>query len=131
MSHYHRKKALESHLLLKEKRYGTIKGRTVAGGNNQIYFISREDASSPTVATESVQLTCIIDAEEHRYVAVIDTPDTFIQTRIQHKKDMVIIKTRGVMVEILLETAPDIYDPYVTTYCKGVKQLVVKCQNSI
>ena len=32
---------LEYHLFLKEKRYGTIKGRTVAGGNKQRYFISK------------------------------------------------------------------------------------------
>ena len=42
MSHKQRKKNLESHLLLKENIYGTIKRITVAGGNKQIYFISKE-----------------------------------------------------------------------------------------
>ena len=59
-----RKTVLESHMFLKEKRDGKIKGRTVAGGNKQRDYISKEDASSPTVATESVLLSCIIDAEE-------------------------------------------------------------------
>jgi hypothetical protein len=58
---------LESHMFLKEKRDGKIKGRTVAGGNKQRDYISKEDASSPTVATESVLLSCIIDAEEERW----------------------------------------------------------------
>jgi hypothetical protein len=40
---------LESHM---QKRDGKIKGRTVAGGNKQRDYISKEDASSPTVATE-------------------------------------------------------------------------------
>ena len=67
-----RKTVLESHMFLKEKRDGKIKGRTVAGGNKQRDYISKEDASSPTVATESVLLSCIIDAEEGRDVAVIN-----------------------------------------------------------
>ena len=81
-------------MFLKEKRDGKIKGRTVAGGNKQRDFISKEDASSPTVATESVLLTCIIDAEEGRDVAVIDIPNAFIQTCTKDKKDMVFIKIK-------------------------------------
>jgi hypothetical protein len=52
----------------------------VAGGNKQRDYISKEDASSPTVATEAVLLSCIIDAKEGRDVAVIDIPNAFIQT---------------------------------------------------
>ena len=40
-----RRTVLESHLFLKKKRDGTIKGRTVAGGNKQRGYISKEDAS--------------------------------------------------------------------------------------
>jgi hypothetical protein len=54
-------------MFLKEKRDGFLKGRTVAGGNKQ-----RD--------TEAVLLSCIIDAEEGRDVAVIDIPNAFIQT---------------------------------------------------
>jgi hypothetical protein len=71
---------LESHMFLKEKRDGSLKGRTVAGGNKQRDYISKEDASSPTVATEAVLLLCIIDAKEGRDVTVIDIPNAFIQT---------------------------------------------------
>jgi hypothetical protein len=46
-----RQMVLESHMFLKEKRDGKIKGRNVAGGNKQRDYISKEDASSPTVAT--------------------------------------------------------------------------------
>ena len=118
-------------MFLKEKRDGSIKGRTVAGGNKQRDYISKEDASSPTVATESVLLTCIIDAEEERDVAVIDIPNAFIQTRIEDEKDMATIKLRGVLVDILVEIAPDVYKPYATKDKKGVSQLIVQCQNAL
>ena len=54
-----------------------------------------------------------------------------IHTCAQHNKDMDIIKIIGVLVDILLEIVPNIYEACVTTYIKGVKQLVVQCQNSI
>jgi hypothetical protein len=98
---------LESHIFLKEKRDGKIKGRTVAGGNKQRDYISKEDASSPTVTTGSVVLTCVIDAKEERDVAVIDIPNAFTQTRVEDEKDMAVIKLRGVLVDILVEIAPD------------------------
>jgi len=122
---------LESHMFLKEKRDGKIKGRTVAGGNKQRGYIVKEDASSPTVATESVLLTCIIDAEEDRDVAIIDIPNAFVQTRVEDEKDMAFIKLRGVLVDILVGIAPDVYGPYVTEDKKGVKQLLVQCQNAL
>jgi hypothetical protein len=69
-------------MFLKLKREGTIKGRTVAGVNKQRDYISKEDSSSPTVATESVLLSYIIDAEEERDVAVVDIPNEFVQMRV-------------------------------------------------
>ena len=122
---------LESHMFLKKKRCGKIKGRAVAGGNKQRDYISKEDASSPTVTTESVLLTCIIDATEERDVAVIDIPNAFIQTRIENKKDQAIIKMRGVLVDILVQIAPDTYKPFVTKDKKGNKQLLIQCQNAL
>jgi hypothetical protein len=126
-----RQMVLESHMFLKEKRDGKIKGRTVAGGNKQRDYISKEDASSPTVTTESVLLSCIIDAEEKRDVAVIDIPNAFVQTRVEDEKDMAIIKLRGVLVDILVALAPDVYKSYTTTDKKGSIQLLVQCQNAL
>ena len=118
-------------MFLKDKSDGTIKGRTVAGGNKQRSFIKKEEASSPTVAIESVLLTCIIDAEEERDVAVMNIPNAFIQTRIEDEKDMAIIKLRGVLVDMLMEIPPEAYGPYVTVDKKGVSQLITQCQNAI
>ena len=44
---------------------------------------------------------------------------------------MAIINIRGVLVNILLEIAPDVYGSYVVTDRKGIKQLILQCQNSI
>ena len=75
----HKNSTLEYHMFSKEKIYGIIKGRPVAGGNNQRDLIYKEYFSSPTVATEDVILSCIIDTEEERDVAVIDIPNKLIQ----------------------------------------------------
>ena len=73
---------------LKDKIDGEIKVRATDVGNKQPYHISKEDASSPTVSTEAVLMSCIIDAEEERGVAVINILNTFIQTRVEDEKDI-------------------------------------------
>ena len=77
---------LEPHKFLKHKRDGKIKVLTVAGGNKQQIYITKEDSSSTTFSTESVILTSIVDAEENRDVTVIDIPNAFIQMRVEEKK---------------------------------------------
>ena len=126
-----RSRILESHLFLKEKRDGTVKGRTVAGGNKQRDYIGKEEASSPTVSTEAVVLTSVIEASEDRDVATIDIPNAFIQTRVEDPKDRVLIRIRGILVDMLLKIAPGFYDDFVTTDKKGVKQLIVESLNAI
>jgi hypothetical protein len=118
-------------MFLKEKRDGKIKGRTVAGGNKQRDYISKEDASSPNVTTESVLLSCIIDAQENRDVAVMDIPNAFIQTRVEDEKDRAIIRLRVVLVDVLENIAADVYGPYITENKEGEKQLVVQCKNAL
>ena len=121
---------LEAHLFLKQISDGTIKGRAVAGGNKQQDYISKEDASSPTVATESVLLTAVIAAKNHRDVAVVDIPNTFIQTRVEHEADKVIIRVHGYLVDVLCRIDPN-YKKFVTTNKKGEKQLLLLCENAI
>jgi len=122
---------LESHIFLTQKRTGEIKGRTVAGGNKQRNYIEKEDASSPTVATESVILTSVIDAVEERETAVIDIPKAFIQTVVTDKEKRVIIRLRGMLVDMLVKIAPAVYKDYVSTNKRGEKQLLVECLNAL
>jgi hypothetical protein len=78
-----------------------------------------------------VLLSCIIDAEEERDVAVVDTPNAFVQTRVDNEKDMTFIKIRGILVDILVEIAPDVYTSYVSKNNKGTKQFLVQFQNAL
>jgi hypothetical protein len=55
-AHTQEQSVLESHMFLKGKRDGKIKEQTVAGGTKERECISKEEASSPTVATESALL---------------------------------------------------------------------------
>ena len=103
LTHTHLQTVLESHVFLKEKRDSAIKGRAVVGGNTQRDFISKEDSSSPTVATKAVLLSCIINAEEERDVAIINILNAFIQTRVEDEKEMAFIKIREVLLDILVE----------------------------
>ncbi len=52
----------------------------VAGGNTQCGHVTKEESSSPTVSTEAVLSTLIVDAREGRDIAVIEIPNAFIQT---------------------------------------------------
>ncbi len=61
--------------------------RMVAGGNIQQDYLSKEEASSPTAATESVLLMSVVNAMENRDVAIIDIPNAFIQTRGEQEND--------------------------------------------
>ena len=62
---------------------------------------------------------------------MIDIPNAFVQTRVEDEKDMAIIKLCGVLVDILVEMVPDVYKLYGTMDKKGVKQLLVQCQNAL
>ena len=58
-------------------------------------------------------LTCIIYAQEGRYVAIINTPNAFIQETAEKEEDMVTIRVKGALVDVLLEISPEVYNPYV------------------
>ena len=61
---------LSSLIFLKEKRDGRVKGRTCVNGAPQREYIKKEDATSPTVMTDSVFITSVVDAYGRRYVAI-------------------------------------------------------------
>jgi hypothetical protein len=67
-------KILPSHMFVVRKRDGVTKARLVAGGNQQRGNVTKEESSSPTVSTESVFWSSIVDTQEVRGVAVIEIP---------------------------------------------------------
>jgi hypothetical protein len=79
---------------MKKKGTGQIKARKVAGGNKQRDFISKENTSSPTVATESVLLTSLVDAQENCDIPIVDIPNAVIQTNMENNDDKVVMRIR-------------------------------------
>lgn len=122
LTHEQKKEALAYLMFLKRKRCGKIKGRGCADGRKQRAYISREEASSPTVSTEAVFLTAIIDAMENREVAVVDVPGAFMQADMDEE---VHVKFTGRMVDLLLEIDHEMYEPCVT-YERGEKVMYVE-----
>jgi hypothetical protein len=125
------KRVLESHIFVERKRDGVLKARQVAGGNKQRGYIMKKDASSPTVSSETVMLTCIVNANENREVAIVDILNVFAQTVVKDENDRAFIRIHGPLVNIMLSIAPDVYGPYVTVGKKGMKQLLVRCLTAL
>ena len=114
------KEALGYLMFLKRKRGGKIKGRGCADGRPQRLYIPREDAMSPTVATESVFLTALIDAKEQCFVAIVDVPGAFMQADMDPG---VYMQIDGKMAMPLLEIDHEMYSPYVVME-KGKKSFM-------
>ena len=72
-------KALRSITVVKAKHCGRIKGRTVADGRDQRPYTTKAESSSPTVATDSLLLSLLIDVMEGRYVVTADIAGAFLK----------------------------------------------------
>jgi hypothetical protein len=101
-------KILESHMFIVRKQSGETKARLLGSRNKQCDYLSKEDSSSPTAATELVLLTSIVDAAENRDDAIVDITNAFIQTRAENEKGRVIICIQGVVVDWLVTIAPKV-----------------------
>ena len=99
--------ALQYLMFLKKKRNGTIKGCGCAYSRKQRTYMSKEDASSPTVAIESVLLSCAIDEMENRNVATIDIAGAFMPADMDDI--LVHMKLEGTMAELLVCINPKMY----------------------
>ena len=98
-------------MFLKKKRCGTIKGRGCADGRKQRAYVTKEESTSPTISTEAVFLTAVVDAWENRKVAVLDVPVAFMQVDMD---ELVHVRFKGEMVDKLLESDHDLYADYVS-----------------
>ena len=108
-----KQRAMNSLIFLTEKRDGTIKARACANGSTQRSYIEKHEAASPTVSTEALLTTAVIDAKQNRDIITLDIPNAFVQTSIPQGEEKVIMKIRGVLVDILCDLAPEVYQAYV------------------
>ena len=100
-----RKRAMESLLFVVEKRDSRVKARFCANGSTQREYMDRDETASPTVMTESIFITSVIDAKQNRDVMTCDIPNAFVQTEIEEAivGERIIMKIRGALVDILTE----------------------------
>jgi hypothetical protein len=127
MSKEMKRSALPYLMFLKEKRTGQIKGRGCADGRKQRQTLSKEEVSSPTVSTESVMISCTIDAHEKRDVAIIDVPGAFMQADMD---DTVYMRIEGKMAELLVALDPNYYNQYAEIH-NGKMILYVLLQKAL
>ena len=110
MTYEQKKAALRYLMFLKKKRCGRIKGRGCSGGRKQRVYISKEERSSPTVTTEGMILSCILDVMEGRYVVTVDIPWAFLHADMD---DIVNMRLDGVMDELLVKVEPKTYSKHL------------------
>ena len=96
--------------LLKEKRSGALKGRTCADGSKQQIYVAKEDSSSPTVSTEALITTLVIDVYEGREVATAEIVAAYLNAIMD---EFVVMKIEGNMVEFMVQADPDKYRKHV------------------
>ena len=117
-----RQESLGYLMFMKRKRNGKVKGQGCAEDRKQRVWTSKEDSTSPTVATEAVFLTAVVDALENCDVAIVDVPGAFMQADMDELVHMHFTRT---MIDLLLQIDPDMYGPYVT-YENGEKVIYVE-----
>ena len=72
--------------------------------------MTREETESLTVSLSLVLITAVIDAKEGREVAIVDTPNFYIQT--PNEGDRVIMRIAGELAQLLVQTCPELYQEY-------------------
>ena len=104
-----RQQSLRAVNLIKEKRDGTIKGRTCADGRKQRHLYDRSDTASPTVSADALFLTVIVDAIENRDVATADIVGAYLHAPMD---DFVLMRLTGEDVTLMTQVEPS-FLPFV------------------
>ena len=112
--------------VIKEKRNGLLKGRTVADGSSQKGKYPKEQTGSPTISNDALFMTILIDAHENRDVATADITGAYLHA---HMKDFVTIRFTGWAVDLLCEVNRE-YEKHVVFEGK-TKVLYVRCNKAI
>ena len=95
-------------IFIPEKRNGYIKARKVTVGSKQRTYdgYDKINGSSPAVNTDSVFLTGMIDAHEHRDVAMFEIENYFLHAE---NDEYVLVLLRGKLEERLFKMDPKFY----------------------
>ena len=97
-----------------------IMGQTVADGSVQLTSYDKSQTASPTVGTDALLLSILIDAHEGRDVATADVAGAYLKA---YMDDLVLMKFTGESVDMLCKLNPE-HESLVVTE-NGVKVLYV------
>ena len=113
-----------------EERNWDIKTTKVADGSKQRTYAGydKSGGSSPTVVTESIFMTGVVDAKERRNGAVLDIANAFLQAG---NDDTVNMLLRGKLAEMTVRIDPTLYKEYVTYSANGVLVLYVRLSKAL
>lgn len=102
-----KKAALRAVNLIKEKRSGTVKGRSCADGSKQRGQYEKSKSTSPTLTNDGLMLSLIIDAIERRDTATADVAGAYLNAFMD---DFVVVRFEGDAVDIMCKTNPTYND---------------------
>ena len=116
---------MESLLFITENRNLDIKARKVTDGSKQSTYdvYDKADGSSPTVTTESIFFTGVVDTRKGRAVAVLDVPNEFLHP---HNDERFLMILRGKLAEMMVRIDPSMYRDYIT-YSKSEVHILFVC----
>jgi len=127
LSYAERRNSLNIIDLIKEKRCGKIKGRTVVDGRGQREMYDKYDTSSPALAIESFVATLVIDSAEERDVAVCDVVGAFLKA---DQPDFVLLRVTGPVINAIVRANESKYKPYIT-HKSGTRVLYLQLLNAM
>jgi hypothetical protein len=78
--------------VIKEKRCGKLKGRTVGGGSVQRDIYRKEESLSPTIPTDALTMSIMINAMECRDVATAEVAGAYLHAKM---RDFALLRMEG------------------------------------
>ena len=121
LSRAQKKAALRAMNVIKEKRCGRIKGRTIADERNQRSLYTKEETSSLAVSNDALMLSLVIDAMEGQDEATADVQGAYLHAKMT---DFTLLRMEGDSVDTMCDVSAD-YRKYVC-YENGKKVLYLK-----
>ena len=106
--------------LLKEKRDGTLKGRTCVDRRQQQSYISKEVSAPPTCSNDALMLVLIQAAHEGRKIHTNNVRGACLHAEMDYFE---VIKLQGQIVDILCEMKPE----YRTSWCTRMARQSCTC----
>jgi hypothetical protein len=107
--------------VIKEKRCNKMKGQTLADGRPQRALYTIEETSSPTITTDALLLTLLVDANEKGDVATADVAGAYLHAKLE---DFTLLRMEGDSFDIMCDVNKD-YRKFVT-YEQGQKVLYLQ-----